>query len=102
MTALPGSLVQEYRVCGKPSCRCRQKGMKHGPYWRRYWAEGGKVHAVTVKPADVGAVRAAIAAWKQVEGLGQGRPNRLDPMGSEHAAMRQGAEALRAIKALLR
>jgi hypothetical protein len=30
----PGSLVEWYRKCGKPNCRCAQKGAPgHGPTW---------------------------------------------------------------------
>jgi len=30
----PGSLVEAYRKCGKPGCRCARRGAKgHGPLW---------------------------------------------------------------------
>jgi len=30
----PGSLVQRYRKCGKPNCRCAKRGAQgHGPDW---------------------------------------------------------------------
>lgn len=29
---IKGSLVEQYKVCGKKGCRCR-KGEKHGPYY---------------------------------------------------------------------
>lgn len=30
----PGSLVEAYRKCGKPGCRCTRRGAKgHGPLW---------------------------------------------------------------------
>lgn len=31
-TLIKGSLVEQYKVCGKKGCRC-QKGEKHGPYY---------------------------------------------------------------------
>lgn len=33
----------EYVVCGKENCRCA-RGIKHGPYYYRYWRSGGKLH----------------------------------------------------------
>jgi len=30
----PGSLVERYRKCGKPNCRCAKRGAaEHGPDW---------------------------------------------------------------------
>lgn len=34
----------EYARCGRATCRCAQPGGQgHGPYWRAYWREDGKV-----------------------------------------------------------
>jgi len=33
---------QEYVKCGKAGCKCA-KGQGHGPYWYRYWKEGGRL-----------------------------------------------------------
>ena len=32
----PGSLSQQYNVCGNPSCRCKdpKRPRKHGPYYQ--------------------------------------------------------------------
>ncbi len=32
---------QEYRKCGKPTCRCASTDYRHGPYWyRSIWMDG--------------------------------------------------------------
>jgi hypothetical protein len=58
--ALPGSLQPRYVRCGKPTCRCA-RGELHGPYWRRFWREGGYQRTQYVRLADLEFTRQAIA-----------------------------------------
>ncbi|HEY8285561.1 MAG TPA: DUF6788 family protein [Chloroflexota bacterium] len=38
--------TQQYRRCGKPSCRlCADGGRGHGPYWYAYWREEGRIRS---------------------------------------------------------
>ena len=37
-----GSVVVHWVRCGKPWCRCATGGPRHGPYYLRYWREGGR------------------------------------------------------------
>jgi hypothetical protein len=60
---LPGSLHAEWVRCGKVSCKCA-RGALHGPYWRHQWREGGRTRRRYVRQADLGDVRAALAAWR--------------------------------------
>jgi hypothetical protein len=62
---LPGTMLAEYVRCGKPTCHCRPDGSGHGPYWRRFWREGGRTHSAYVRRADVDATRRAIAQWRR-------------------------------------
>jgi hypothetical protein len=58
--ALPGSVHAEYSCCHRPGCRC-QRGLLHGPYFRRHWRADGRKHSVYVRRADLPAVLAACA-----------------------------------------
>ena len=56
---LPGSLHAEYVRCGKARCSCMTGGQPHGPYWRRYWREGGRTRKAYVPLAILDETRAA-------------------------------------------
>ena len=46
---------QEWVRCGKEQCRCAG-GELHGPYWYRYWREGGRYRSSYVgqrRPVEV-------------------------------------------------
>ena len=40
----PGTLSEQYNVCGKPGCRCKdpRKPQKHGPYYQLSYTHLGK------------------------------------------------------------
>jgi hypothetical protein len=59
LTPLPGSIVEDWKRCGRPSCKCAQ-GELHGPYLVRVWYEGGKRRKAYVKASDAPRVRASI------------------------------------------
>ena len=62
---LPGSLQPEWKRCGKPGCRCA-RGERHGPYFYRYWYEGGRRRRAYVPRTRVPAVAAGIARWREL------------------------------------
>lgn len=67
----PGSLVERYRRCGKPSCHCARAGAQgHGPCWSLTWAEDGKTFT-RVLPAGsaVEQVRHQLAEYKRFRRL---------------------------------
>ena len=67
---LPGAVCAQYVRCGKPDCKCA-RGELHGPYWYRFWREDGcKLHKQYVRKADLEAVRAACAAYREEESRG--------------------------------
>jgi len=62
---LPGTVLPQYVTCGNSGCHC-MRGELHGPYYYRFWHEGGyKLRKQYVRKADVEAVRAACAAYQQ-------------------------------------
>jgi hypothetical protein len=47
----PGALSEQYNVCGKPNCRCKdpRKPQKHGPYYQLSYTHLGKSTTEFVK-----------------------------------------------------
>jgi hypothetical protein len=41
--------LRQWHRCGKPTCRCA-RGELHGPYFYRFWREGGRLRKVYVRP----------------------------------------------------
>jgi hypothetical protein len=62
---LPGCLSATRQRCGKTACRCA-RGELHGPYWSRFWREGGRRRRQYVRAADLERVRDGIAAWRRL------------------------------------
>ena len=60
-TGLPGVVLAEKKRCGKTNCRCRsgEDADLHGPYFYRYWRQGGRLRKAYVPRPRVAAVRAA-------------------------------------------
>jgi hypothetical protein len=66
----PGSLVERYRACGKPTCHCAQKGDRgHGPSWSLTHAVAGKTVTKVIPSNAVEASRAQIAEYQRFRAL---------------------------------
>ena len=66
----PGSLVQTYRKCGKPSCRCASpEHPGHGPYWQLTCAVGGKTRSRSIPASEVEATKGQIAECQRLRRL---------------------------------
>src|SRR5262245_40164378 len=69
---LPGAVCLQWVRCGRRNCRCARRRL-HGPYFYRFWREGGRLRKAYVRPADLGQVvlqcrqhrllRRELAAW---------------------------------------
>jgi hypothetical protein len=44
---------EEWKRCGKPSCRCNTEGELHGPYIYEYWKEDGRTRSRYIGKAEV-------------------------------------------------
>lgn len=64
----PGSLSQQYNVCGKASCRCKdpENPRKHGPYYQVSYGRKGKSSSTFVRPEEVAAVKKQLANYKRL------------------------------------
>lgn len=67
----PGSLSEQYNVCGTPGCRCKdpKKPQKHGPYYHLNYTWRGKARTEFVKAEAAGAVREQLANYKRFRTL---------------------------------
>lgn len=67
----PGSISQQYHVCGTPSCRCHHPTAprKHGPYHKLTYVHRGKPVCRFVQAAHVEELRARLVAYKKFRTL---------------------------------
>ena len=67
----PGSLSQQYNVCGNPTCRCKdpKRPQKHGPYYQLSYTWRGRSTTRFVRPPQVEAMREKVAAYKRFREL---------------------------------
>lgn len=64
----PGSLTRQFNVCGKPSCRCKDKKnpRKHGPYYQISYSRKGKSTSVFVRADSVKDIENQLANYKRL------------------------------------
>lgn len=66
----PGSLSQQYNVCGNPKCRCKaDPPQKHGPYYQLSFTRHGKSGTCFVRKAHVKAVKQQVANYATMKQL---------------------------------
>lgn len=58
-----GSLIRLRRRCGKPTCRCAQGAPHETPALS--YSVNGTTRLLTLRPEEVGAVRAALGRYRQ-------------------------------------
>lgn len=65
---LPGSISEQYSVCGKKNCRCSSKlnPQKHGPRYQLSYTLGGKSSSMFIKQDDVEAVYKMTASYRRM------------------------------------
>lgn len=67
----PGSLGEQYNVCGKAACRCKdpKKPQKHGPYYQLSYTWRGKSTTRFVRPGRVAILKAKLARYQRFREL---------------------------------
>lgn len=66
----PGSLSQQYNVCGTPGCRCKaDPPQRHGPYYQLGWTRKGKSTTRFVRAADLTKVRQETRNYERLQSL---------------------------------
>jgi hypothetical protein len=68
---LPGSVSEQWNVCGKAGCRCKAKvnPKKHGPYYQLSYTISGKSSTMFIKPCDLEEARRRIDNYREYRGL---------------------------------
>ena len=64
---LPGSISQQFNVCGNPSCRCKdpKNPQRHGPYYQLSFTVNGRSSTRFIKPAELPEARRRIRRFKR-------------------------------------
>ena len=66
----PGSLSEQYNVCGKPDCRCKATPpKKHGPYYQLSYSWKGKSKTQFVRREDAASVREQVSNYRRLREL---------------------------------
>jgi len=67
----PGSLSEQYNVCGKPDCRCKdpKDPQKHGPYYHLSFTWRGKSRTLFVRAERLAEMREKLANYKRFREL---------------------------------
>lgn len=62
----PGSLSEQYNVCGKKGCRCKDPNnpQRHGPYYQLSWVHAGKSTTQFIRRPFLDQVKAELATYK--------------------------------------
>jgi hypothetical protein len=68
---LPGSLSEQWNVCGTPGCRCKAPShpKKHGPYYQLSFTVAGHSSTLFVPKEAVGEVRRRLKRYQRFKAL---------------------------------
>ena len=67
----PGSLGEQYNICGTPGCRCKdpKSPRKHGPYYQLSYTWRGKSSSRFVRLERVAEMKEKVANYKRFREL---------------------------------
>jgi hypothetical protein len=67
----PGSLSEQYNVCGNPGCRCKdpKDPRRHGPYYQLSYTWRGKSSTRFVRQEGVAKMREKVSNYKRFREL---------------------------------
>lgn len=66
----PGSLSEQFNVCGTPGCRCKQSPpQKHGPYYQISYTRNGRSSSRFVKRHELAAVKRQLRDYARMREL---------------------------------
>ena len=68
---LPGSISEQWNVCGTPGCRCKdaKNPQKHGPYYQLSFTVGGKSSSMFIKREDLAVAKRAVRNYARFKAL---------------------------------
>ena len=66
----PGSLSEQYNVCGNPNCRCKEDPSKrHGPYYQISFTRNGRSRTKFVKRPHLADVKKQLKSYARLRSL---------------------------------
>lgn len=66
----PGTLSQQYNVCGSPGCQCKASPpIKHGPYYQISFTRHGKSSSQFVREEDLKEVQQQLDNYRRLREL---------------------------------
>jgi hypothetical protein len=68
---LPGSISEQWNVCGTPRCRCKdpKRPVKHGPYHQLSFTIGGRSSTMFIKKQDLPEARRRLKNYDKFKAL---------------------------------
>jgi hypothetical protein len=68
---LPGSIGEQWNVCGTPGCKCKDliSPKKHGPYYQLSFSIGGRSSSMFIKKEDLSEARERIKNYQELKKL---------------------------------
>src|SRR3989304_1326702 len=74
---LPGSISEQYNVCGKAGCKCKRgkNPVRHGPYFQLSFTLGGKSSSFFIKKEGLPEARRRIRRFRLFKQLGMKHPS---------------------------
>lgn len=68
---LPGSISEQWNVCGTPGCKCKDTAnpKKHGPYYQLSFSVGGRSSSMFIKQEDVVEARKRVKRYQEFKKL---------------------------------
>ncbi len=68
---LPGSLSEQWNVCGTLGCKCKdpRKPIRHGPYYQLSYSVKGRSSTLFIRPDEVQEARRRIQRYQRLKGL---------------------------------
>ncbi len=68
---LPGSISEQWNVCGTPSCKCKdsKKPKKHGPYYQLSFSVSGRSSSMFIKKQDISEARKRVRNYQEFKKL---------------------------------
>ncbi len=68
---LPGSISEQWNVCGTPGCKCKESTTpkKHGPYYQLSFSVGGRSSSMFIRKADISEARRRVKSYQEFKKL---------------------------------
>ena len=68
---LPGSISEQWNVCGTPGCACKsaKNPVRHGPYYQLSFSVKGRSSTMFIKKEELAEARRRIKRYKQFKEL---------------------------------